>query len=226
MADYQLGRSLAWDIGIYEVAATLSGLLDAPLLSTNYSRLVIDCNRPPESPESVPEVSEGVVIPGNTKIDDRDRMARQSEVFWPYHQAITDVLDSRAQRGLKTALVSLHSFNPMRGGCFRPWDIGVTYLNANPLSSHLLATFDRSEGGLLVGDNQPYAVTRDSDFVVPRHGQDRGLDSVLVEIRQDLLVHERDRRRWVEDLRTSLIRYLHDRATEHDNTSTKEIGKW
>lgn len=226
MADYQLGRSLAWDIGIYEVAATLSVRLDSPLIATNYSRLVIDCNRPPESVESVPEVSEGVVIPGNRKIDPSDRRARQVEVFWPYHQRISDVLNARARKGVETVLVSLHSFNPVRGGCFRPWEIGVTYMNVNPLASHLLATLDRSDHDLMVGDNEPYTVTPESDFVVPRHGEDRGLESVLIEIRQDHLVQERDRRKWVERLAASLSSYVDRRATGQDRHPTREIGEW
>lgn len=226
VADYQLGRSLAWDIGIHEVAASLSGLLEAPLLSTNYSRLVIDCNRPPESRESVPEVSEGVVIPANREIDSVDRQSRQSEIFWPYHQAITDLLDWRSRQGLKTTLVSLHSFNPVRSGCFRKWDIGVTYMSPNPLSSHLLATLGGPNHDFLVGDNEPYKVTRDSDFVIPRHGEDRGLRGVLIEIRQDLLVHEKDRQDWVENLRASLTSYLHDQASGPDKTPPEEIGEW
>ena len=39
--------------------------LDAMLIRQNYSRLVIDCNRPPRVTASIPEISEATAIPGN-----------------------------------------------------------------------------------------------------------------------------------------------------------------
>ena len=44
--DADILRHVAWDIGAAAVARRLSELLDAPLLLSGYSRLVIDCNRP------------------------------------------------------------------------------------------------------------------------------------------------------------------------------------
>src|ERR1700734_3692282 len=61
----ELTRHIAWDIGIAGVAETLSKLIDAHLVAQRYSRLVIDCNRPPASPSSIPRISEATMIPGN-----------------------------------------------------------------------------------------------------------------------------------------------------------------
>src|SRR5215210_8681065 len=54
----ELQRHIAWDIGAEQVARLLSGLIDAPLVLQRYSRLAYDCNRRPDSPEAMPEISE------------------------------------------------------------------------------------------------------------------------------------------------------------------------
>src|SRR3979490_3130090 len=48
----ELDRHIAWDIGIAGVADALSQDLDAHLIAQRYSRLVIDCNPPPDAPSS------------------------------------------------------------------------------------------------------------------------------------------------------------------------------
>ena len=47
LPESELSRHIAWDIGIAGVAEALSKQLDAHLMAQRYSRLVIDCNRPP-----------------------------------------------------------------------------------------------------------------------------------------------------------------------------------
>ena len=59
----ELTRHIAWDIGIAGVAERLSDLLGAHLIAQRYSRLVIDCNRPPSAESSIPLVSENTTIP-------------------------------------------------------------------------------------------------------------------------------------------------------------------
>ena len=58
----ELTRHIAWDIGIAGVAEALSKQLDAHLIAQRYSRLVIDCNRPPTAPSSIPRISEATTI--------------------------------------------------------------------------------------------------------------------------------------------------------------------
>src|SRR5471032_2265893 len=61
----ELTRHIAWDIGIAGVADALSKHLGAHLIAQRYSRLVIDCNRPPGVPSSIPIISEATTIQGN-----------------------------------------------------------------------------------------------------------------------------------------------------------------
>jgi hypothetical protein len=65
------------------VARRLAQHLDAPLVASGYSRLVIDCNRPLTSEESIAITSAGMVVPGNAAIGAADRALRAKALFAP-----------------------------------------------------------------------------------------------------------------------------------------------
>src|SRR5690242_8037596 len=71
-------QHIAWDIGAAAVTRLLAEALDAPALLTGYSRLVIDCNRDPDDPTSIPAVSDGVVVPSNRDLAESVRAARHA----------------------------------------------------------------------------------------------------------------------------------------------------
>ncbi|WP_424140440.1 N-formylglutamate amidohydrolase [Roseomonas chloroacetimidivorans] len=100
---HELGRHIAWDIGAADLARRLSALLDAPLILSGVSRLVIDLNRPPGVATSIPERSEDTVIPGNAGIDTVERAVREAAWFHPFHQAVTALLDRRKAEGGRPA---------------------------------------------------------------------------------------------------------------------------
>jgi predicted N-formylglutamate amidohydrolase len=188
-------RHIAWDIGIAAVTETLSGLLDATAVLQTYSRLVIDCNRRPGHPTSIPPVSEVTPIPGNANLSDTAREARRRAIFDPYHAAIAGILDGRTDR--RTILVAMHSFTPVFKGVARTVEVGVLYHHETPLS-HLMLELLRAESNLTVGDNQPYAITDTSDYTVPIHGEGRGIPHVEIEIRQDLIGETVGQQAWAE----------------------------
>jgi predicted N-formylglutamate amidohydrolase len=182
----ELERHIAWDIGIAGVTERLSAALDAPAVLQTYSRLVIDCNRNPAWPSAMPEISEFTEIPGNRGLTEADRAARVSEIFRPYHDRIAALLDTRAAAGKRTILVAMHSFTPVFKGESRRVEVGILYFRRTKLASELLRLL-RDEGDLTVGENAPYALTEDSDYSIPTHGERRGLEHVEIEIRQDLI---------------------------------------
>jgi predicted N-formylglutamate amidohydrolase len=192
-----LKRHIAWDIGIEGVARRLSVRLDAHLIMQIYSRLVIDCNRPPGSPTSIAPLSEGTVIPGNENVSSEDAAMRVREIFAPYHQAIERHLEARKDR--QTFLISLHSFTPVYAGMPRPWQAGVLY-NRDSKMAHTLRDLLAAPGDLVVGDNEPYSVTDDTDYTIPVHGERRGLAHVAIEIRQDLIGDEAGQIYWANRL--------------------------
>jgi predicted N-formylglutamate amidohydrolase len=187
--DSELARHIAWDIGAAALGYQLSARLDACLITQTYSRLVIDVNRPLESAESIVTLSEQTAIPGNVGLRTGDIQRRQLELFWPYHQCISNELSAREKAGRPTLLVSLHSFTPRYKDVPRPWHIGVLYGRDVRVGKLLLGEL-RTDCALRVGENEPYAVSDETDFTVVEHGEKRGIPHVELEIRQDLLGDE------------------------------------
>ena len=199
LPESELTRHIAWDIGIAGVASTLSKHLDAHLIAQRYSRLVIDCNRPPQAPSSIPRISETTVIPGNEGLTREAAEARRRQVFDPYHGRIREVIDRRLREGIPTLLVSLHSFTPVYAGIARPWHVGTLYQSDTRLPPLLLKGL-RAAGDLVVGDNEPYAVSEETDYTIPVHGEARGLMNTGIEIRQDLIADDSGEREWADRL--------------------------
>jgi predicted N-formylglutamate amidohydrolase len=195
----ELTRHIAWDIGIAGVAEALSGHLDAHLVAQRYSRLVIDCNRPPTAPSSIPIISEATTVPGNEGLARDEAEARRRQIFDPYHRRIDQVIDARLAAGTPTVLVSLHSFTPVYAGIARPWHIGTLYHRDTRLPPLLLKHL-RAEADLVVGDNEPYAVSDETDYTIPVHGEARGLMNSGIEIRQDLISDQAGEQQWAERL--------------------------
>lgn len=205
LTESDLERHIAWDVGIAGVARRLAEATGAHLIAQRYSRLVIDCNRPFESPGSIPLISEATHIPGNDGLNFDEITARRREIFTPYHARIAQVLDRRAEKKHPTILISLHSFTPLYAGVARPWHVGTLYQNGNGLPPLLLKLL-RAEGHFLVGDNEPYAVNDATDYTIPVHGERRGLINSGIEIRQDLIAEEAGQIEWAE----RLARILHE----------------
>jgi predicted N-formylglutamate amidohydrolase len=209
LPEEERARHIGWDIGIAGVGHALSDHLDAALILQNYSRLVIDCNRDPGVPSSIPEISETTEIPGNRNLTAGDRQARVDEIFRPYHDAIAAALDGREAAARKTVLVALHSFTPVFRGVSRPMHAAVLY-NRHPALAMALHARLLAEGDLVVGDNEPYAVSDLTDYTVPVHGERRGLLHVEIEIRQDLITEEAGQLAWAKRLARLLPAALDD----------------
>ena len=195
----EIDRHIGWDIGIAGVTRLLAARLDAWAILQNYSRLVIDCNRPLTSPSLIPVRSENTDIPANIGLPDAARAARQAAFFVPYHAAIAAALDARQAAARATLLVTMHSFTPVYDGVVRPMHAAVLY-NRDPRLAHALLARLRAEPGLIIGDNQPYWVTDESDYAIPVYGEQRGLAHVELEIRQDLIADAAGQAAWAERL--------------------------
>jgi len=199
LPESELIRHIAWDIGIAGVAERLSQQLDAHLIAQRYSRLVIDCNRPPHAASSIPRISEATTIQGNEGLAREATEVRRAEIFDPYHRRIDEIIDQRRHQGMPTVLVSVHSFTPVYAGIARPWHIGTLYHRDTVLPPLLLKAL-RAEADLVVGDNEPYAVSDETDYTIPVHGETRGLMNSGIEIRQDLISDQAGEQSWADRL--------------------------
>lgn len=196
-----LERHIAWDPGAEAVARRLSRLVDAPLLLQRYSRLAYDCNRPPESPDSMPEMSETTVIPGNRNLTPDERLARTREIYRPFHAGVADLLDRRAASGMMSILVSIHSFTPVYKGKPRSVELGILHDRDTALSAKLIKSFPNVDARL----NEPYGPKDGVLHTLNLHGFARGLAHAMIEIRNDLISGERGQDEWAQRLSVPLI---------------------
>jgi predicted N-formylglutamate amidohydrolase len=196
-------RHIAWDIGAAEVARRLSSKLDAPLILAGYSRLVVDCNRPLAVADAIAERSEDTEIPGNIGIRVEERAARAETFYWPYHDSLHRLIESRVRGRAVPILVCVHSFTPVYRGVSRRWHVGVNYRIDARVAALALAEL-RREADLIVGENEPYEVSLDGDYTAPVHAERRGMPHVLFEIRQDFLASEAGVETWAERLAAAL----------------------
>jgi predicted N-formylglutamate amidohydrolase len=203
-------RHIAWDIGIAGVTRQLSKQLDACAVLQNYSRLVIDANRPPRTPTSILAVSERTRIPGNEGLSEADIEQREREIFIPYHDCIRAQLDERLRAQRPTVLCAMHSFTPSFMDVGREWHVGVLY-NRDTRIAHALLDALRSDEALVVGDNEPYSASDATDYTMIVHGEHRSIPCVELEIRQDLIEDEAGQIAWATRL-AQLLPNVYERA--------------
>jgi predicted N-formylglutamate amidohydrolase len=205
LSDKDLERHIAWDIGAEALARALSQRFDASCVLQNFSRLVVDCNRWTHAEDFITTYSEDTPIPGNTDLHHDEVRARTNEIYRPYHETITAMLDARAAAGRETILVSVHTCTPVYLGVERPWHIGVLYQRDRRFAGLLLDELER-DPTITAGDNEPYYMNDEKDYAVPVHGERRGLAHVEFEIRQDLVADEAGQREWAGRLYDLLSR--------------------
>ena len=185
---------IAWDIGALQLAEQLSEQLGATLLSANYSRLLIDLNRPRHAADSIPAQSEIYQVPGNRELDEATREYRRQMLFKPFHARLQTLIDARIAQGQPVSVVGIHSFTPVYYGQPRTLEAGVLFGQAKAYAQRLLDGLEAHP--LKVAGNQPYRIDPLGDMTVPVHGDARGLDSVLIEVRNDLLRSPEAVSRW------------------------------
>jgi predicted N-formylglutamate amidohydrolase len=199
----ELQRHIAWDIGAFGVARQVAAALDAPLVAQNYSRLVIDCNRDPTVATSIPRLSELIEIPGNIDLTADEAAARRVEIFDPYHNRVSALLDERQAAARPAILVAQHTMTDVYKGVRRDMHAAVLY-NRDRRFAGIVLDMLRRETDLLIADNEPYFVSDETDYTIPRHGEARGLPHVEIEIRQDLVSDDAGQAAWAQRITRAL----------------------
>ena len=177
----EMKRHIAYDIGCKRVALALGEKLNAPVICSNFSRLVIDPNRGVDDPTLIMQLYDGTVIPGNQNLSSISRQTRINQLYKPYHKAISE-LAARPE----IAIISVHSFTPrLNGRETRPWEVSILSAYdrriADPLITRLQKTLSTP-----VGDNEPYIGHLPGD-TIDQHALKKARPNALIEIRQDLI---------------------------------------
>ena len=172
----------AWDPGALGVAAHMSQALDATLVSAKTSRLVYDCNRPPEAADAMPARSEVFDIPGNANLSAAERRRRTSTYYDPFR----DVLARALARHTSPVLVTIHSFTPVYNGETRAVEIGILHDSDARLADAFLNTAARHTTAN-VQRNAPYGPVNGVTHTLKVHAIPQGRLNVMIEVRNDLI---------------------------------------
>lgn len=186
-----LSSHIAWDPGALAVSRLLSAKLDALLVHQRFSRLVYDCNRPPESPAAMPEKSEIYEIPGNRDLSVAERYARTAAIYVPFHDRISAELASRAAAGRSSVLVTVHSFTPVYFGKPRAVEIGILHDTDTRLADVMLDGAAKA-GRFRVERNSPYGPEDGVTHTLRLHALPAGHANVMIEVRNDLIANSVD----------------------------------
>ena len=195
LSHHQLRQHIAYDLGAAELTVALSTRLDAPAFLGNYSRLLVDLNRPPGVPSSMPVISERTDIPGNENLQQDEIDRRLERIFYPFHQRISDFLIKRRNAKRRTVLVSIHSFSPVYAGEWRPFHVGVLFERSAELALSVLRALRRTPN-IVAEANVPYHIQVDGDYTVPVHGTRTNTPILLIEVRNDGLATQADVDAW------------------------------
>ena len=197
---------IAWDPGALAVAERISDALDATLITQNVSRLVYDCNRPPDSDQAIRAESEVYQIAGNAGLTKAQLAERVDYIYRPFQEAVATAIATRAQ----TVLITIHSFTPVYNGTAREMQVGILHDQDRRLADAMLKaaaknpvfTFER---------NAPYGPEDGVTHTLKEHALPNGLLNVMIEVRNDLLADEEGITAvatWLEGLLTSALTAL------------------
>ncbi|MBL4808133.1 MAG: N-formylglutamate amidohydrolase [Rhodobacteraceae bacterium] len=209
-------RHIAFDIGAKELAQKLAVKLNAPMLATKFSRLVIDPNRGEDDPTILMKVYDGTIISGNRHADADERERRIAAFHRPYHAAISDQIDRMIASGNTPVLISIHSFTPqLRSRPKRPWHVGILWDHDARIPKPLIDMLAKNPD-ICVGDNEPYSGDLRGDTMC-FHATKRGLPHVLIELRHDLIDREAGQEHWANILAKPLIDIINSLPKEPQN---------
>jgi predicted N-formylglutamate amidohydrolase len=195
-----LERHIAYDIGAAGVTRALSQLLDCTAVLQNYSRLVYDCNRPPEAPGAMPAKSEIFDVPGNVGLSGEQKAARIRDIYRPFMRKLDDVIDARTCRGQQTIAVSIHSFTKTYFGKERAVEVGLLVDRDPWLGERLAHSFPEFVTRL----NEPYGPADGVMHLMNQIAAPRGLNHLMLEIRNDLIAHKGQQQEWAKRLSVPL----------------------
>ncbi len=197
--DEVLHSHVAWDPGALGVAENMSARLDAPLVAQCVSRLIYDCNRPPDSDSAMPARAEIFDIPGNIDLSQTQRLARVDQYYVPFQQALVAQIDRHIEGVLPPVLLTIHSFTPIFHGKAREFDIGILHDSDTRFADELLNSL-KGESQFVTCRNQPYGPADGVTHTLVQHALTRGLMNVMFEIRNDIIATPEDQSKMAEML--------------------------
>lgn len=173
---------IAWDPGALGVARGLANHFDAKLITSNVSRLIYDCNRPPSARDAMPARSEAVDVPVNANLTDAQRRDRIATYYDPFHACLAGAIAATPD----PVIVTVHSFTPVYNGTPRTVEIGILHDTDARLADAMMQ-IARSRTSANVKINAPYGPDDGVTHTLKEHAIAAGHLNVMLEIRNDLI---------------------------------------
>lgn len=177
---------IAWDPGALGLSKALAARLDATLVHARVSRLIYDCNRPPDLASAMPARSEVFDIPGNAALSAAERLRRTEAVYLPFHHGLHGLIARRLALGARPVVITVHSFTPLYFGQARAVEFGVIH-DADPALALAIRDAARRQTRLNTQLNVPYSAADGVTHTLRRQATPYGLPNAMLELRNDLI---------------------------------------
>ncbi|WP_169570017.1 N-formylglutamate amidohydrolase [Sneathiella limimaris] len=179
---------IAWDPGAIDLATQIALNLNAQLVVAGVSRLLFDCNRDANAIDAIPETSEKYSIPGNRNLSSSEKKDRFERIYLPFENLVEDVLNKHPN--IK-AIVTVHSFTPVYLGHKRDVEIGLLHDKKDDFAVAIREA-SQASSNLVIRLNEPYSSRDGVTHTLKTHGTKRGLESAMIEVKNDLLKTQED----------------------------------
>ncbi len=183
-----LKSHISIDLGAKEFCVSLTKILGQSYFYSNFSRLLIDPNRSSYSDQLIARKSCGIEIPGNIKINSKEKKKRIMRFHEEYHCNLKKLVEKKSRQYEKVFLIAIHSFTKIYDKENRSLEIGLLW-NKN---MNLLLKIQKELTSMNVhfGRNYPYSGFF-YNYTLDRHSKKGTIDNISIELRNDLICDEK-----------------------------------
>ncbi|MEM8607625.1 MAG: N-formylglutamate amidohydrolase [Myxococcota bacterium] len=184
-ADTRLvGTHWASDIGAGAFTERLAIETRAPAVLSNFTRLLVDPNRPLDSDTLFRSEADGEPVWLNVSLSNEERQRRIDGFYRPYHDAADDLV----RRSQAEIVLGIHTFTANYEGNARSLEVGVLFDAEQELGEALVTRL--REAGFVASPNEPYSGKDGLAYSPVRHAVEFGRRALEIEARQDLIVRD------------------------------------
>lgn len=199
-----ISSHVGWDLGALALAKLMMEKLNSPLVAQQVSRLVYDCNRPPEARSATPEKSEIYEIIGNKGLSQAQRNERAQKYYMPFHNMVSSVIEGQLNKQNQPIIVTIHSFTRSYFGKDRNVEIGILHDEDARFADAILDVAKHDEK-FKFERNAPYGPEDEVTHSLKEYALPNGLHNVMIEVRNDLILNAKMQQEMAEILSSYLL---------------------
>jgi predicted N-formylglutamate amidohydrolase len=160
-----LNTHWALDLGSEELTRELSVAVAAPAAIAQFTRLLVDANRPLHSSTLFRDTADGIPVFLNKELTPEEKENRLEKCYYPYHRALAAL----QKEVMPDFILSLHSYTKNYEGQPRKVEVGVLYKEDEELAKAMKKQFTEN-GGYDCRMNEPWSGLEGFMYSADRHG--------------------------------------------------------